>query len=180
MGNRFSMENKIITKDFFPNPNIRVLSAAFDFFIGLLLLVILSAYLHEFFSLTYPSVAEFMVLYYFVIPYLTNGQTLGQYIFRIKTVSLISSKLSFYQLCARQVTFWFGLKDTGKVNERNQQLQDILFYTTIIKANKYNEFNALNIRESPKMLFKVGSIFLTIFVLVFLLYKGLYDALTIS
>jgi len=167
-----------IDKNFFPNPNIRILSAIFDFFIGLFLLVALSVYLNTFFYITYPSVSEFIVLYYFVIPYLTNGQTLGQYIFRIKTVSLISSKLTFYQICARQATFWFGLKDMGEVNN-NQQLHDKLFYTTIIKANKYGEFNSLNIRKVPKVIFKFGSIFLTVFVLVFFLYKGLYDVIII-
>ena len=169
-----------IDKNFFPNPNIRILSAIFDFFIGLFLLVVLSVYLNEFLYITYPSVPEFIVLYYFVIPYLTNGQTLGQYIFKIKTVSLVSNKLSFFQIFARQATFWFGVKDMGDVNNNNQQLHDKLFYTTIIKANKYDEFNSLNIREIPKVIFKFASIFLTAFILVFFLYKGLYDVITIS
>lgn len=168
----------MINKDFFPNPNIRVLSALFDSFMGIFVLVIISFYLNEFFFISYPSVSEFWVLYYFIIPYVTNGQTLGQYIFRIRTVSLISSKLSFFQICARQSTFWFGIKDLGEVNEKNQQLHDILFYTTVIRKDKYEEFNFLYVKDKPKVLLKIISILLSGFVLSFLLYKGFVDAIT--
>jgi uncharacterized RDD family membrane protein YckC len=149
----------------FPNPDIRAISALFDFFIGTLLMVFLSMYL---FKVFYINVGFSLVFIYFlIIPYLTNGQTLGQYIFRIKIVSLLSSEVSLLQIVARQLISWFGSNNFGKTNKNNQQLHDKLLYTTVIKKSKYGEFVSLNIKEKPIKRYKVLSNLLPILILIF-------------
>lgn len=162
----------ILNKSFFPNTVIRVITAFFDLFIGILIIPVLITVLLEN-NIIYSHFYT-MFLYFCIIPYITNGQTLGQFIFRYKTVSLLSPKVTFLQIISRQLTSWFGSNNFGETNENNQQLHDKLFHTTVIKTNKYDDFIALNIKENPTKRYKILTILLSLFIFVFLINHTIY------
>jgi len=163
------MINTNIDKSFFPHPIIRAISGLFDILIAYIIIIIILTFIKEIFftefvltSMKAEPSGQLYLIYILIIPYLTNGQTLGQYIFRLKTVSLLSHNLSFIQIIARQSISWFGLN--GAIKKNNQQIHDRLLQTTVIKQSKYNEFKLLNIKEKLTLRYKILSIILFILI----------------
>jgi len=165
------MINTNIDNYFFPSPIIRAISALFDFFIVNIFIIFFTAYAYEIIfkqvaSDSVPVMPNILLyfIYIFIIPYITNGQTLGQYIFRLKTVSLLTDKLSFLQIVARQLASILGFN--GVIKKNNQQVHDRLFQTTVIRNSKYEEFKLLNIKEKPLLKNKILSIILSLLVFI--------------
>ncbi len=54
----------------------------------------------EYFNYIY--IHDILLGYFVLVPLLTNGQTLGQFMFGFKLISLMNEKLTFLQLISRQ------------------------------------------------------------------------------
>lgn len=85
-------------------------------------------------------------LYFTLLTYFTNGQTLGKMILNIKVISLDGEKLGLFQVVSRET---FGRYVQNKfmilyaiigLNPSKQSLIDMLTDTCVVKINEYNYY----------------------------------------
>ena len=153
-----------MNKLFFKKPIIRFLSGSFEFIMLVFVPFSVMEFIEFYQIVTIIDLSFYsIIIYYFIVPYITNGQTLGQFIFGLKTVSLKSKRLSFLQIVSRQTISWFGFDYIFEVlgikkltNEKNQLHHDRFCCTTVISKKEYDNFCKLNIKEKTGLVYKIS------------------------
>jgi|GEM_PF-4956721 len=114
----------------------------------ILAIFVLPAFIGGFFENIFVN--DIFLIYFVLIPILTMGQTIGQWIFGFKLISISKKRLTPFRLVARQVfciylspIFFLGLI-FGKfplTTDLDQLPQDRLMQTVVVKKTHISEFS---------------------------------------
>lgn len=120
-----------------PENITRILCGCIDFTLVFILATIL-----------YPDITTISIYLYFCLtPMVFKGQTLGQIIFGLKTVSLTQKELSLIQIFSRQMLILpisfisFAIGDKVFLNNLKQTPQDRLMQTIVINRRTIHQFD---------------------------------------